>query len=184
MRTNADGLEADTLVFLSRKRRIVDGAAAAKEFLEMRVGELCSRDVRVVHRGEALVEAARGMLADHVGALVVLDPGDTARKPVGILTDRDIVRGQLRHRSDLFCLTVGDVMTPDPLTLPADMDVSASIEALSARQVRRAPVLDRTGAVIGMVSLDDLVPALAEELRSLAELMSTQARRERRSESR
>jgi len=150
----------------------------------MRVAELCSRDVRVVYRGEALVDAAREMLACHVGALIVLDAAGAPRGPVGILTDRDIVRGQLRHRSDLYCLTVGDVMTADPLALAADMEISASIEALSAKGVRRAPVLDRAGALVGIVSLDDLVPALAEELRSLAGLMSAHGRQQQRSAAR
>ncbi len=146
----------------------------------MRIGEVCSRDVRLAYRNQALVDAAREMLAFHVGALIVIDPSDAVRRPVGILTDRDIVRGQLRRGADLYCLTVGDVMTPGPLALPADMDISAAIEALNAKAVRRAPVLDGTGAVLGIVTLDDLLPELAEELRSLASLMGAQARHERR----
>lgn len=147
----------------------------------MRVGELCSRDVRVAYPNHALAEAAREMVAFHVGALVVVEPGTPARRPVGILTDRDIVRGQLTRGADLFCLTVGDVMTPHPITLTADMDTGVAIEALNAKAVRRAPVVDRAGAVIGIVTLDDLLPALAEELRSLASLMGLQARQEHRS---
>ncbi len=146
----------------------------------MRVGDVCSRDVRLTNRSQALVEAAREMLAFHVGALIVIDPRDPLRPPVGILTDRDIVQGQLRRAADLYCLTVGDVMTPDPLALRADMDISAAIEALKEQGVRRAPVLDRKGAVIGIVTLDDLLPELAEELRSLASLMGAQARAESR----
>ncbi len=141
----------------------------------MRVGEICSRDIRLVSRNQALVEAAREMLAFHVGALIVTDTRDGVRRPIGILTDRDIVRGQLKRAADLFCLSVGDVMTPDPLALTADMDISVAIETLNAKAVRRAPVLDRTGAVIGIVTLDDLLPELAEELRSLASLMGGQA---------
>lgn len=147
----------------------------------MRVAELCSRDVRLAYRNQALVEAAREMVAFHVGALVVVEPGTPARHPVGILTDRDIVRGQLRRGADLFCLTVGDVMTEKPLALTADMDIAVAIEALNAKAVRRAPVVDGAGTVIGIVTLDDLLPALAEELRSLANLMGLQARQEHRS---
>jgi len=146
----------------------------------MRVEDVFSRDVRLVGPNQALVEAARDMLAFHVGALVVVDPRDNRRRPVGILTDRDIVRGQLNLGADLFCLTVGDVMTPEPLTLTADIDIITAIEALNAKAVRRAPVVDRSGAVIGIVTLDDLLPELAEELRSLASLMGGQARQEHR----
>jgi CBS domain-containing protein len=150
----------------------------------MRVGELCSRDVRLAYCDQALVEAAREMVAFHVGALVVVEPRGSTRRPVGILTDRDIVRGQLRRGADLFCLTVGDVMTPDPLALTADMDIGVAIEALNAKAVRRAPVVDRAGGVMGIVTLDDLLPALAEDLRSLASLMGMQARQEHRSRTR
>jgi len=146
----------------------------------MRVEDVFSRDVRLVGPNQALVEAARDMLAFHVGALVVVNPRDNRRRAAGILTDRDIVRGQLSRGADLFCLTVGDVMTPEPLTLTADMDIITAIEALNAKAVRRAPVLDRSGAVIGIVTLDDLLPELAEELRALASLMGGQARGEHR----
>jgi len=147
----------------------------------MRVGELCSRDVRIAYRNQALVEAAREMLAFHVGALVVIEPGTAARRPVGILTDRDIVRGQLKRGADLFCLTVGDVMTPNPIALTTEMDVGVAIDALNAKAVRRAPVVDQAGGVIGIVTLDDLLPAVAEDLRSLASLIGLQARQEHRS---
>jgi CBS domain-containing protein len=89
------------------------------------------------------------------------------------------VRGQLRRAADLYCLTVGDVMTPDPLVLPAYLEVTEAIDALNARAVRRAPVLDPDGSLAGIVSLDDLLPAVAQELTDLATLMGSQAHRER-----
>jgi CBS domain-containing protein len=118
------------------------------------------------------------MCEQHVGALVVTDRDDPGQHPVGILTDRDIVRGQLRLGADLYCLTVNDVMTSDPLVLPADMEVTEAIEALAARAVRRAPVVGPAGTPPGMVTLDDLLPALAHELETLAALVGTQARHE------
>lgn len=119
------------------------------------------------------------MLEGHVGALIVVAGGDKGGKPVGMLTDRDIVRGQLRLGADLFCLTVGDVMTPDPLSLNANIGVTEAIEALQARAVRRAPVVDASGNLLGIVTLDDLLPAVAHELEELASLIGTQTRHER-----
>lgn len=144
----------------------------------MRLEDVCSPSVRIAYRDEALAEAAQAMLDSHVGALIVVER-DTKR-PVGILTDRDIVRGQLAHAADLFCLTVGDVMTPQPLSLAAELSLTAAIEKLNEKAVRRAPVLDASGALIGMVTLDDLVPAVARQLSELADLMGLQARREGR----
>jgi len=143
----------------------------------LRVGDICSRDVRTATRDQALAEAARAMRDYRVGALIVIDPSDTKRRPIGILTDRDIVRGQLIRAADLFCLTVGEVMTPKPLTLAAELELTEAVEDLNEQGVRRAPVLDGSGALIGIVTLDDLLPAIARELSELADLMGSQSRR-------
>jgi CBS domain-containing protein len=145
----------------------------------MRVGDLYSPAAKVATAGQALSEAARTMLQGHVGSLIVVDGGGRGGKPIGMLTDRDIVRGQLRLGADLFCLTVGDVMTADPLTVTAETGVTEAIEAMHARAVRRAPVVDRSGNLLGMVTLDDLLPAVARELEELATLIGTQTRHER-----
>jgi CBS domain-containing protein len=146
----------------------------------MKIGDVYTPSARTAFRDEPLDRAARTMCDEHVGALVITDRSDP-RSPVGILTDRDIVRGQLNRSADLHCLTIGDVMTPDPLVLAVDLEVGEAIEALNARAVRRAPVLDATGSLAGMVTLDDLLPALARELGALASLMGSQARHERAS---
>lgn len=146
----------------------------------MRIRDLYSPGAQVARADQALAEAARTMLESHVGALIVVETRGSVRRPIGILTDRDIVRGQLRLSADLFCLTVGDVMTPDPLTISAKAGATEAIESLHARGVRRAPVVDGTGNLLGVVTLDDLVPEVARELKELSALMGTQARHERK----
>ena len=143
----------------------------------MNIGDIRTAQVVVTHPDRPLAEAARTMRESHVGALVVVDAGDPQRQPRGILTDRDIVRGQLRTGADLYCLVVGDVMSRDPLCLRTDMSLGEGIEAMNVRAVRRAPVIDRAGCLVGIVTLDDLLPAIAGELRLLAQLMGTQAHR-------
>lgn len=146
----------------------------------MRVRDLYSPGVQVARPEQALAEAARTMMQSHVGALIIVETGGAARKPVGILTDRDIVRGQLRLSKDLFCLTVRDVMTTGLLTISANVDVTEAIEALHGLGVRRAPVVDAAGNLLGIITLDDLLPAVARELEELSALIGTQARHERR----
>lgn len=145
----------------------------------MLVRDLYSPGVRVARPEEALADAAHAMLSGHVGSLIVIETRGTVRKPIGILTDRDIVRGQLRLNTDLFCLTVGDVMTPDPLTIAINTGVTEAIEAMQARAVRRAPVVDGFGNLLGIITLDDLLPAVARDLEELSTLIGTQARHER-----
>jgi CBS domain-containing protein len=134
----------------------------------MRIAEICSSPVFVAYAGQPLAAAAREMRTQGIGALVVVDPHDSQQRPLGILTDRDIVRGQVERGADLYCLTVADVMTRDPLTVAAEAGLSEAIRAMSARGVRRAPVVDRRGGLVGIVTLDDVLPAVAEELNELA----------------
>jgi CBS domain-containing protein len=143
----------------------------------MRIGDIRTAHVVVTHPVRSLVAAARLMREKHVGALVVVDADDPQRRPGGMLTDRDIVRGQVLKGADLHCLTVGDVMSRRPLCLTSEMSLAEGIDAMNSRAVRRAPVLDRKGALVGIVTLDNLLPALASELRGLAKLMGKQAHR-------
>ncbi len=143
----------------------------------MNIGDIRTTHVVVTHPAEPLAAAARLMRQHKVGAVVVLDPHDPQRRPVGMLTDRDIVRGQLARNADLHCLTVGDVMSNEPLCLSVDIALAEGIEALNARAVRRAPVIDRDGTLVGIVTLDDLLPAVASELHELAKLIRDRTHR-------
>jgi CBS domain-containing protein len=142
---------------------------------EMKILEVSSAPVFVAYPEQPLAAAAEEMRTRGVGALVVVDPRASAQRPVGILTDRDIVCGQLAKSADLYCLTVADVMTCDLLTLSCDATLTVAIQELSTRGVRRAPVVDDTGVLIGMITLDDLLPVLAQELHELADIASLQA---------
>jgi len=134
--------------------------------------------VYVVNRTEPLAEAAREMHRRHVGALVVAEQRGKLLFPVGVVTDRDVLRSQIRRRADLFAMTVQDAMTSDPLTLGEAEELAAGISKLRVRRVRRAPVVAEGGELVGIVSLDDLLPAVAEELNGLAKLIGQQAGRE------
>jgi CBS domain-containing protein len=142
----------------------------------MRIAEICSSPVFVAHPDQALAVAAREMRAQDVGALVVVAPGDASQRPLGILTDRDIVRGQVHESADLRCLTVGDVMTPHPLCIRADVEVTEAIATLASRGVRRAPVIDGAGALVGIVTFDDLLPQIAEQIKELADTAAPRPR--------
>jgi len=143
----------------------------------MNIGDIRTTRVIVTYPDQPLAQAARLMRENQVGSLVVLDPHDPQQRPVGMLTDRDIVRGQVFRKADMYCLTVGDVMSNSPLCLSIEMSLADGIDAMKARSVRRAPVTDRNGALVGIVTLDDLLPAVASELHELAKLMKSQIHR-------
>jgi CBS domain-containing protein len=142
----------------------------------MRAGELCTREVYLARPEDALAAAAREMRRRHVGALVVVEAHGKSVRPIGILTDRDIVCGQLAKSADLSCLNVGDVMTADPTTVDEDTELTETIKRLAAAGVRRAPVVNNGGDLVGILSLDDLLPEVAQQLGTLASLIGTQSR--------
>ena len=144
----------------------------------MRIGDLCSRDVHHVTAEAPLLDAVRDMHRHHVGAVIVVDRAGASARPVGIVTDRDVMRAEITQRADVFTLTVGDVMSVDLLTLRESSELADGIELMRRRGVRRAPVLDPAGVMLGIVTLDDLLPAVAGQLDALARLLGRQARHE------
>ena len=144
----------------------------------MHIGDLCCRDVHLVKADEPLLEAVGQMHQRHVGSVVVVDRLGAGAQPVGILTDRDVMRAEVTQHADVFSLTVGEVMSTPLLTLKESCDIAEAIELMRRRGVRRAPVIGSGGGLIGVVSFDDLLPAVAAQLDSLARLIGRQARHE------
>jgi len=142
------------------------------------IGEVCSREVYIARSGESLVDAVAEMHKRHVGALVIVEEMRDKVRPVGVVTDRDAIRAQVLRGSGLSRLTIADAMNADPLTLAETCGIAEAISRMSARGVRRAPVVSDSGDLVGIVSFDDLLPVAAEQLMALARLIGDQARRE------
>lgn len=144
----------------------------------MTIGTVCSRDPVTAPANAPLAALARLMRDRHVGAIIVTGQPIDRAVPVGIVTDRDIVCAQIDRAADLFTLNAEDVMTRDPLVLTETMSLTEGIERLRDRGVRRAPVVDDSGGLVGLVSIDDLFAATAEDLIRLARLVARQPKRE------
>lgn len=145
----------------------------------MNVGQICSREAYVVYATEPLIQAAQEMQKRQVGAMVVVESHGEGVRPTGIVTDRDIVRGQLTRGLDLHRLRVRDVMSRDLLTLPEHASISEAIERMNARCVRRAPIVNEGGELVGIVSFDDLLPVAVADVQALATLVDRQAQQGR-----
>lgn len=144
----------------------------------MDIGTVCTRQVVTVPAHEPLSQVARLMHDRHVGAVIVIKRPLERAVPAGIITDRDVLRAQVERHADLAMLDAERVMTRDPLVLDERTPLQEGIGRMRARGVRRAPVVDASGALVGVVSSDDIVAAIAAELADLARLISTQPRRE------
>jgi CBS domain-containing protein len=145
----------------------------------MRVNEICSRAVSHVRRDVSILEAAHRMREEHVGDLIVVDEKEGRRIPVGMLTDRDMVVGILARDADhVKMLDVGDVMGSSLVTAYEEEDLAPVLRRMRTFGVRRLPVVDADGSLTGVLSVDDVIPALSDEMAELAALVSSQAQRE------
>jgi CBS domain-containing protein len=146
----------------------------------MRIGEMCTTQTIVCTREESVQGAALLMRTHHVGDVVVVEQPNGERVPSGILTDRDIVVSVIALGLDPASLLVGDIMTDDLLTCSENDDVYETIERMRMRGIRRVPVVNADGALTGIVSADDLLGFLAEEMGELARIGPHQQSQEKR----
>ncbi len=144
----------------------------------MAIGEFCNREVVFATREMSLPEAAQLMREHHVGDLVVVDEVDGKRVPVGIVTDRDMVIEVIAQSLDFNKFSVGDIMSPQLVSVPEKEGVFETIRLMRAKGVRRIPVVNQDGGLAGIVSADDMLDLLAEEMAELAKVAPREQERE------
>jgi CBS domain-containing protein len=145
----------------------------------VKAAELCIREVVIASRETSIADAARLMREHHIGCLVVTDDIAGHPSPVGILTDRDIVIEVIAKDIPLGDVTVGDVMTFALLKVSEDEELFDVAQRMRARGVRRVPVITAdTGALAGIIAMDDILSLLSQELSLLSTLTSREAEQE------
>jgi CBS domain-containing protein len=121
------------------------------------------------------MDVATLMRDRNVGAVIITQAPLDRPVAVGIITDRDIVQAQLDHTADLSAISAGQIMTRGPLEIAAEAGVDEAIQRMRARGVRRATVVAADGSLIGMVSVDDLIACIAEEVVGMAAVLAKQS---------
>lgn len=142
----------------------------------MSVGRICTREVHLADPDEPVAAAARRMGEQAVGSLVVLDDD---RRPAGVVTDRDLVLRVLAAGRDPCTTTVAEVMTRRPRVLSEETPIEQALSLMRGLAVRRVPVVGADGRLVGLVTLDDVLSLLAEELAAAGEVVTRQAPRRR-----
>lgn len=146
----------------------------------MKLKDLCVLDVACCHKSTTIAEAARLMRQHHTGDLVIIDDTDGSPEPVGIVTDRDIVMEVVAKSHDPSRTQVSEVMASPIVVASGSENVATAIERMRAQGVRRLPIVDDSGAVFGILTLDDLYRALAEHTAALADIVAKEQKRENR----
>jgi CBS domain-containing protein len=145
----------------------------------MHIGDISTVQTVSCACDESVQGAALLMRKHHVGDLVVVDQPDGEKIPVGIVTDRDIVVSVIALGLDPSSLQVGDIMTDDVLTVSENDDVYETIERMRFRGIRRVPVVNAVGGLAGIVSADDLLEFLADEMSELSRISPHQQAHEK-----
>lgn len=146
--------------------------------MTLNVGNVASRIVVVAEPRTPVVRVAQLMRENHIGAVIVIEDAAPRNRPVGLITDRDLVIEVLAMDVNPQTLTAGDVMTANPHTVCESDAIFDAVETMRRTGVRRLPVVDAERRLVGIVTFDDLVELLAQELGGLAGAI----RREQRTE--
>lgn len=136
------------------------------------LGEVINKNVVTIAPTAAISEAAYLMMNEDVGALVVVDGGT---RPVGMITDRDLVVSAMAEGVNPEEITVEEIMSKELVTVDEDTDIFEMLSVLSENSIRRLPVT-RGGRLKGIVSVDDLIVVVATELVNLAMALSSKSK--------
>lgn len=147
----------------------------------MPIGEICNREVVVAWRNDTALEASRLMRQHHVGNVVVVDDQNGVQVPVGIVTDRDLIMEIMAPELNGATITVGDIMLRELVTVKESTGVFEAIQYMRQKAVRRLPIVDESGGLVGILTLDDLLELLSEEFHEIAKLVRNEQQKESRS---
>jgi len=143
------------------------------------IASICNRDVAFTTRETTVAAAAKLMRHGHVGSLVVVEHiNGGKRMPVGMITDRDIVVEVIATSLDPAVITVGDIMAQELVVGRESDSVLETLEIMRFKGVRRLPTVGPDGQLVGIVTVDDLIEVLAEELGELAKIVAHEQSRE------
>jgi signal-transduction protein with cAMP-binding, CBS, and nucleotidyltransferase domain len=134
----------------------------------MTVGRICQREVDLAEAAEPISTAAQRMAARNVGSLLIVDK---KQHPIGMLTDRDIAVRVVAAGLDPETTNVDDVMTLDPRTISEFAPIEDALVLMRAHGIRRLAVVRPAGAIVGIVTLDDVLSLFAGEMRQVERLL-------------
>ncbi len=144
----------------------------------MKVGEICIREVIYVEEWESLLTVAKLMREHHVGSVVVAKKHDDRLLPVGILTDRDLVVEVVAANVDPESLQAQEVMSFNLVTVDENRAMWEVAGLMQEKGIRRVPVIDNGGYLVGIFCMDDILEIVTAELNSLARLMHRERNKE------
>jgi len=125
--------------------------------VDLTINKWMKKNVALATRDETVMKAANEMVDKGIGSLIVVEEG----KPVGIITETDIVRKVVASGVSSKLITVEDIMTKNVQSIDADEDITEASELMDDKHIKRLPVVEN-GKVVGMLTSTDIVKAMAK----------------------
>ena len=135
----------------------------------MSAGAICTRLIQIMSPDDSVLEAARLMQKESVGTVIVVGDG---RRPLGIVSDRDVTVRCVAEGRDPAGTTVRQLMTGPVAGVSETTPIEDALRRMASMQTRRLLVVDREGALVGVLSLDDVLELLAEEAVSIGRIVA------------
>lgn len=146
----------------------------------MSIRSMINPNVATIDSRADIRRAATLMRQEHVGDLIVTERRDGKTLPTGVITDRDIVVEVVARGADPGDVLVGDTIRRDLVKVSENADVHAVLREMRQAGVRRVPVVDADGKVVGILSLDDVIAYIAKQLHEIAGIIEREQELEAR----
>ena len=147
----------------------------------MHVGRLSTHPVETCTVECSALELADRMRHAHVGDIVVIEYRGGDAVPIGLVTDRDLVIEVLARGENPEQTTAGQIMSRGLIVVSETDEISVALDEMRRSGIRRLPVVDDSGRLTGIVTLDDIVDYLASLLGGIAQVSKLQRIEEQRS---
>ena len=134
------------------------------------MNKLYLKKVVSIPEEENVMKAAKLMKLKNLGSLVVTNNKEQGSSPIGIITDRDIVVKAIANSKDLTQTKVKDIMSNHLITFKKNTAINEMLETLAKKGVRRAPIVDENNNMCGIISTDDILTFIAEELNRIVDI--------------
>lgn len=144
----------------------------------MQLGEACNREVIIIADNSSVIEAAKLMRDYHVGSIVVTKKDEGITKPIGIITDRDLVIDVIAKDMSPEKVTVSGIMNSKLITGKDTDQLWNSLRTMRTHGIRRMPVIDSHGSLVGIITADDILELFSEELLDLTRLIALEQKKE------
>ncbi len=141
----------------------------------LKVIDMAVHEVATTTADQTIEACALQMRREHVGSLVVIDQD---RKPVGMITDRDITIQAVALRADPSTTKVGDIMAKPVVTARTNEGMVMALARMREFGIRRLPIVDDSGVIVGVISNSNLIEELSELLGSLVRNIHSSKTRE------